>query len=292
MNSTVTGQRVATSTAFGTFGELLQGRLQPGNRDFLVTLPIARRSTAVFEWRPGEPLRVDPPGKRKAWQLIRRMLRLYGYPPEGVLTLTSELPEGKGMASSSADMVATARAVALALGVSMPPATIEDLIRSIEPTDGVMYDGVTAFYHREVRLCAWLGRLPKLLIVGVDEGGTTDTVSYNRIPKRFTREDSLEYRLLLGRLSVAVRKGDLPTVGQVATCSSIMNQRFHHKRLLPQMLDICRTMGGLGVVVAHSGTKLGILLHAGTPDHDERLDSISRACRALTGTTTLDWTLE
>ncbi|MFC5666303.1 kinase [Kitasatospora misakiensis] len=292
MTSAVSVQRpVANGSSFGTFGELLQGRLQPGNRDFLVTLPIARWSTARFQWQPDQELRVEPPGKRKSLELADRMLRQYGCPGGGTLTLSGDLPEGKGLASSSADLVATARAVAGVLGVGMPAATIERLIRPIEPTDGVMYNGTTAFYHREVRLCARLGPIPPMTIVGVDEGGEIDTVAFNRKEKSFTRKETSEYRRLLHSLSEAVRHGDVRTIGRVATRSSEMNQRLQHKRLLPDLLDTCRKAGALGVVVAHSGTKLGILISAADPDHDERLARVVDECHDIAGEITVDHTL-
>lgn len=285
------GRMHGSGSAFGTFGELLQGRLQPGNRDFLVTLPLARWSTASFTWRPDRPLEAEPAGKRKSWELADRMLRHYGVPGGGTLTLSSELKEGKGMASSSADLVATARAVGKALGVRMPAATIEDFIRTIEPTDGVMYDGVVAFYHREVRLCARLGDVPPMTVVGVDEGGEIDTVVYNRVPKSFTPGETAEYRRMLHVLAEALRRGDVPAVGRIATRSAQMNQRFQYKRLLPDLLEICRDTGSLGVVAAHSGTKLGILLSRTDPEHDERLAAVTGACLGLRADITVDHTL-
>ncbi|MFE9799230.1 kinase [Streptomyces goshikiensis] len=284
-------ETVGRGTANGTFGELLQGRLQAGNRDFLVTLPITRWSTAHFRWRPDQPLTVEPAGKLKSRQLAERILRRHGIPGGGLLTVHGDLPEGKGLASSSADLVATARAIGHAFGISMPAAAIESLIRPIEPTDGVMYDGATAFYHREVRLCARLGHLPPLTVVGVDEGGVTDTIRFNQRPKPFGREDMREYGRLLTALSEAVRAGDAATIGRVATRSSLMNQRLHEKRLLPGLLEICATHGGLGVVVAHSGTTLGILLHTQDPQHTERLDKVAAACLDLAGNVHLDHAL-
>ncbi|MGW0118908.1 GHMP family kinase ATP-binding protein [Streptomyces sp. NPDC003327] len=280
-----------TGSAFGTFGELLQGRLRPGDGDFLVTLPLDRRSTASFTRLPDRPLVVEPAGKRKSWALADRMLRHYGAPGGGTLSLRSELPEGKGMASSSADLVATARAVGAALGVTLSAARIEDFVRGIEPTDGVMHDGVVAFYHREVRLRARLGDVPPLTVVGVDEGGAVDTVAYNRTPRSFTPGETAEYRRMLYDLSAALRRGDVAAVGRIATRSARMNQRFQHKRLLPDLVGICRSTGGLGVVAAHSGTKLGILLSRTDPEHDDRLAAVTAACRGLRAEVTVDRTL-
>ena len=82
--------------AHGTFGELLQGQLPDSEKDFLVTLPIARWSTASFLPTPdSDEIRVLPAHKHKSRRLVGEILRAYGYRGGGVLTVSSTLPEGK-----------------------------------------------------------------------------------------------------------------------------------------------------------------------------------------------------
>ncbi|MEU5682678.1 GHMP family kinase ATP-binding protein [Streptomyces venezuelae] len=276
-------------TAFGTFGELLQGVLPEEGGDFLVTLPVARWTMATF--RRGSPsgeLEVRPRHKTKALRLARMIAESApagpsAHPPGGVLTVSSVIPEGKGLASSSADLVATARAVGRALGVPMPPTRIERLLARIEPTDGVLYPAIVAYHHRSVRLHSVLGSLPAMAVVGIDEGGSVDTVDFNRIPKPFTTADRHAYAGLLERLTVAVRGHDLAEVGRIATRSARMNQALRHKASLEPMLDICREVGGLGVAVGHSGTTSGILLDATDPAYTRRVTAAAEACGELTG---------
>lgn len=280
------------STAFGTFGELLQGVLPEEDGNFLVTLPVARWSMVRFEIRPEEPeLTVWPPHKRKALRLTAMILDDEGLPAAGLLRIDSTLPEGKGLASSSADLVATARAVANALGIPMPPRRIERYLARIEPTDGVLYPSVVAFHHRSVRLRARLGSLPSMAVVGVDEGGAVDTVAFNDIPKPFTGADKREYARLLDRITGAVAAHDLPEVGRVATASARMNQVLRHKWSLEPMTGICEEVGGLGVVVGHSGTALGILMDTDAPDCPARLAVAAQLCQELVGNVTVYRTL-
>jgi uncharacterized protein involved in propanediol utilization len=271
-------------TAFGTFGELLQGQLPEPDGDFLVTLPIARWSTATFRGRPGaSDLSVAPRHKTKALALARMIIEDSSQRVGGLVSVESSLPEGKGMASSSADLVATARAVASALGIALPPRRIERMLARIEPTDGVLYPGVVAFHHRSARLRAFLGSLPPLIIVAIDEGGQVDTVAYNRVPKRFTATRRAEYTVLLDRVSAALTRGDLATIGAVATRSALLNQDFNPKRHLEPMIGICVRNGGLGVVNAHSGTTLGILIDATDPRSPDQAAAVANECCALTG---------
>ncbi|GGO51948.1 GHMP family kinase ATP-binding protein [Streptomyces lasiicapitis] len=283
---------VGVSAAFGTFGELLQGVLPEKDGDFLVTLPVARWAMARFELDPGaDALAVVPPHKKKALRLTSMIMEDTEHPAGGLLVLDSTLPEGKGLASSSADLVATARAVANALGEAMPPRRIERYLARIEPTDGVLYPSVVAFHHRSVRLRAKLGSLPSMAVVSVDEGGSVDTVDFNNIPKPFTAADEREYARLLDRVTRAVAARDLAEVGRVATASARMNQVLRHKWSLEPMIDICEAVGGLGVVVGHSGTALGILLDTAAPDCHTKLTTAAQRCQELAGNVTVYRTL-
>jgi len=276
------------STCFGTFGELLQGVLPEPQGDFLVTLPIASWSMATFQVDPAaHAVEVRPAHKRKARRLVEMILNSVGIATGGVLAIDSSLPEGKGLASSSADLVATARAVGNALQLDLSLRRIERLLRRIEPTDGVLYPGIVAFHHRSVRLRARLGSLPSMTIVGLDEGGTVDTVAFNRITKPFSAADRHEYARLLDRVSLAVARHDLAEVGAVATCSALMNQLLWPKRTLRSVLGICQDVGGLGVIAAHSGTMLGVLLDRRDRAHDEKVAATVRACASISADVSL-----
>ena len=88
--------------ANGTFGELLQGALSGAENHFLVTLPINRFSKAWFSASPSDcSLQVISGRKRKSHTLAQGLLRHHGAREVGVLRIESELPEGKGLASSS-----------------------------------------------------------------------------------------------------------------------------------------------------------------------------------------------
>ncbi|HEU4963350.1 MAG TPA: kinase [Bacilli bacterium] len=246
--------------AFGTFGELMQG-MEASGRNFLVTFPIDRFAHATFCSDPDATgVDVFPPHKKKARQLAANLLAHWQLPGGGRLELVSELPVGKGLASSSADLVATARALADCFGLALSNEVLQAFIREIEPTDGVMYDGIVSFYHREVELREELGTLPPLTVVALDEGGEVDTVEFNKLPKPFTDEERSEYADLLDRLSAAVRDRDISTIGDIATRSAVLNQKLRPKRTLDEMIALAEEIGALGVIVAHSGTTLGVLL--------------------------------
>lgn len=279
----VPGGRIADGSVSGGGGE--------SGGAFMVTLPVSPWSVAVFRPSRGEVVRVHPPGRSKSRALAGRLLARRGLPRGGALTLRSALPVGTGMASSSADMVAAARAIGDAYGFTPQAAELEDLIRSIEPTDGVMYDGCVAFDHRAVRLRARLGPPPVLTIVGLDEGGTVDTIQFNRAPTTYAAEELGEYAAMLTAARTALRNGDAETLGRLASRSAVMNQRPRPKRMLDAALAISRSTGAPGVAVAHSGTRLGVLLADADPDYQLKLGPVLEACHAICGQVSVDYAL-
>jgi uncharacterized protein involved in propanediol utilization len=275
---------VGVGAANGTFGELLQGVLPENDLDFLVTFPITRSSTAEFRFASScREVMVRPSHKTKSRLLAERILRAHGRHGGGYLTITTDLPEGKGLASSSADLVATARAVGEAMGVRLTERETESFLRGIEPSDGVMYPGIVSFYHREVRLREKLGFLPPLTIVAHDAGGRVDTVQFNQSRKPRSEAEKREYAHLLRELTVAVEAGDLRTVGDIATRSAEMSDTLSPRKHFGDLLRICRDVDGLGLVLAHSGTNLGVLLPGDEDEQTDRVEYVRKSCAAFTG---------
>src|SRR6266478_677024 len=96
---------VGKGSACGTFGELLQGVL-PTHRNFLVTCPIEIYSSAWYIHHPTASLQVTPSHKNKALKMVKLICEHLHYASTGHIIISSSIPEGKGLASSSADLVA------------------------------------------------------------------------------------------------------------------------------------------------------------------------------------------
>jgi uncharacterized protein involved in propanediol utilization len=252
--------RTGIGRCLGTFGELLQGALPIDRREFLVTLPITEGSTAEFTQVQGSNgVRVCPPYKEKSRRLAEELMRIYNLETGGELRIESELHEGKGCASSSADMAATARAIESAFGMRIPRHSLARVMSAIEPSDGVMYEGIVSFHQREGVVHSRLGTLPSLTIVALDEGGRAETTELCRDRGFHSVNRLAEYEKLLLDLGRAVKRRHLPSVGDVATRSALLNQDVLPKEHLELFLDLRARYDALGVVATHSGTCLGLL---------------------------------
>ncbi len=254
-----------TGRAFGTCGELAQGQFDSGE-DFLVTLPVDLWSEARVTIVPTAPSVTQSRSlseKSKTRLAIRKALDYLGFPEWGaVFQVRSEIPEGKGMASSSADIVAACRAVSAALNLPLSAEEISRIAVSIEPTDGVMYAGSVCYNHRWGRLLETLGNLPPARLLVADLGGQVDTVAFNQIPKDYTAAERGKIRRAYELIRSGIRMKDLAQIGLGATLSAEVNQRILPKPHFETFLRIAREYGASGVCAAHSGTVLGLMFAA------------------------------
>src|SRR5438067_2189690 len=250
--------RAGEGVANGTLGELVQGQTVAGE-DFLVTFPVAfwSRVRAVIN---DSGIVIGPAQKSKARRMANLVLQRVGLPDAGaVLEVECGVPEGKGCASSTADVVATARAVCDATGLQLEPGEIGELAVEIEPSDGVMWDGVVAFNHRAGRLLRHLGKLPPLRLVALDLGGQVDTVQFNRRPKDYSPAERRHCQVALDQIAAAIDRADVQLLGEACTLSARIHQRILPKPELPELIRIVEATGGSGVSIAHSGTVVGLI---------------------------------
>jgi L-threonine kinase len=284
MTATLHRKKFAIGYANGTFGELIQGPLGSAENLNLVTLPVDRHSSATFipDFDSCE-IRVDPLTKTKSQRLATEILRAQGYQYGGRLRIDSELMEGKGMASSSADLVATARAIEDFLGKPLINGALEELLRNIEPTDGVMHAGVVSYFHLRVQKNVDFGEMFDCRIFFLDDGGSIDTIAYNKNLLPYSEVEVRQYTQLHGELQGAFRRRDRRAVGEIATKSAYMNQRRNPKRSLDEVREISRRCGAMGVVVTHSGPCIGILVSKDEPHFTTVCRKVERELSDLPG---------
>lgn len=263
MNSVSSIQTAYVGTCAASFGELLQGVL-PGEKHFLVTLPINATTRVYFYPNQDSGILVFPSSKTKTVLFIKKIKEKFSLDFSGTFIVESGVLEGKGLSSSTADMVAAVRALEDYYDYCFDPSSIDEVLREVEPSDGLLYGGNNVYYNRECRFAEHLGVLPKTTLLSVDFGGVVDTVDYNRQKKFFSSHLQQIYANLLQELTIAFQKGDLFAIGKVATQSALLNQEFNYKKELDGCLDLARKYGAYGVVNTHSGTCLGFLLDPDT----------------------------
>ncbi|MBN1449463.1 MAG: hypothetical protein JW963_00460 [Anaerolineales bacterium] len=264
LNASIFTTQRTSAYAPGACGELVQGQFENGD-DFLVTLPVDLRAEVRVELDPTASLVQGTPIRKEKTRLaVRKMLDYLRYSNVGAtFTVTSDIPEGKGMASSTADILAACRAVAQAVGQPLSPEEISRIAIEIEPSDGLMYPGVVCYNHRRGELLETLGALPPMDILAVDLGGYVDTLQFNRKPKDYTVDELDTLRQAYEFVKAGVHGRNLEEIGRAATLSARVNQRLLPKPYLDTLIALAAAHGAHGVCIAHSGTVAGLLFDRG-----------------------------
>lgn len=237
----------------GTCGELAQGFYR--GEPILITCPIEKFSTATVS---DEFAGIEGLGSKSLLMLEKVLGHFEMEDFKLGLRLTSELPRGKGMASSSADIAAVAQAVALSLRKKLSPDELGKLCAEIEPTDGIFYSGVVAMNPLTGQLVKKIRAQEKFQIAVFDYGGEVDTL-------KLDRRSNFEFPALDDTINFELIKK-----------SAQANQKILPKRGLVELMNLAETLDAVAVNVAHSGTVTGIFFRAYDLHVAEKISAVQK----------------
>jgi uncharacterized protein involved in propanediol utilization len=257
-------------------GELMQGIFNDAAgrlRRALVTLPMpGRGSRAVFYPSQSHLGVVGTPELTKVRRAAILALREFATHPApakgGQVEITSDVPLGIGMGSSTSDVTATIRAVADYHGAALSREEVGRLAVLAEcASDSIMIDDrVVLFAHRDGEVLETLGhRLPPMIVVGCDTGAGVGVDTLSLQPADYGDREIGAFQVMRAALRRAITMDDVALLGRVATASARINQRFLPKPSLEFLVEVCQRHGGCGVQVAHSGTVVGLIFDARQP---------------------------
>lgn len=257
-------KKMAEASCPASCGEFIQGWISGSEK--LVSCPIDWFSTV--EVRDGAKKPTERPRMR---QMLERVVAYFGYPAalsESLSTaLESSIPVGKGLASSTADIAATAVATARYLGETLSESTLAALCVNIEPTDSTIFVLPTLFSHLNAQTQFSCQAAPAMDILLLESDTTILTEDY----RRHQRESALiSHAAALDdawlRLQQSCRMQDPRLLGEAATQSAIASQALLPKPMFSQLLALVEEFDLFGVNVAHSGSAVGLMLD--TSKHD------------------------
>lgn len=272
--------------AIGHHGELVQGLFEDEGarlRRALVSLPCRQlRSKARFTANASDHVSVLPTSCEKARRAAELTLNTFGRQGAGGhLAVDSNIPIGRGMGSSTADVLASILAVLNWLEIDAASDEVMQLAVSAETAcdSSFFTQQAVLFAHRDgVVMESFRRPLPPIDFISID---TTPDVTVDTLDFEPARYDQLEietFRPLRSLLRTAIKNADARMLGRVATASARINERFLPKPRLKEIETIGARFGATGVQVAHSGTVVGLMFDA--RDHDASAN-IDRAADVL-----------
>ncbi|MEG0844112.1 MAG: cobalamin biosynthesis protein [Romboutsia sp.] len=241
-------------------GEFVQGIL--GSEEYLCSYAIDMYSTAVLEEKINDINR----GPYKSRKAIEAVFKRFGIPIKCSknisLSIKSEIPVGKGMASSTADIGATIKATLSLLNKNLTSREISKLASNIEPTDSIFIEENSIFNPLNGETVKTLGNIYNGRVIVLEPNRTLSTARirkiYNYEEKKINNKSIIQEAFFL--LEEGIKNNDLNLVGRASTMSSLANENIHRKDGLNKIIDVSRKYGAYGVNIAHSGTVVGILI--------------------------------
>ncbi len=275
---------VGRGVGVGHHGEFLQGIFTDQHGapcPALISVPFAEaRSTAIFYPEANRALRVSPTDRHKALHAVRSVLVAQGWPKMGgKLIVQSKIQVGKGLGSSTADVVAAIRAAFAACGErKVPPHMLARLAVAAETaSDGTMFEECVLFAQRKARVLArFRAPLPPMFAVGVDMA-PDQRVNTLALPHlSWADADVATYDALLSVFRQGMKIGDAGRIGFASTESARLHCVQRPLAALDDLIEIARRARAAGVQIAHSGTVASILFDARAQDHRQRARQAQR----------------
>jgi uncharacterized protein involved in propanediol utilization len=274
---TVTAGRTAATASGvcnGTLGELFQGPVRHRGRSGigLVSFPVDRYAFAHFTEGDGdaEPLPALPKAALGARLFLRRKgLRL----PAGRWSHHTELDVGVGMASSTADIVATLRCLFQVFDLPYEAGAVTGILSRIERADSVFLEEFALYLSDRHEVAERLGTAIGFHTCFIVEPGTVDTAAVTPLLTEHYHRRGDAYRTCLDELLAAFQAGDAAGVARVSTTSAALSQEVLPKRSYDAVIAHRRHFGAAGIFVAHTGRVIGYLFTGRLTR--ERMDELS-----------------
>lgn len=269
-----------TVKAPGSCGELAQGTID--GKNFLITCPIDVYSEVTVITHG---CTLVPTGNKVLTAIDKTLQHLGIADSPFHISVKSDLPLGKGMASSSADISAACQSIALSAGKGLTPDEIADIALSIEPTDGIFYPGIMLFDHVHGQIRQYLGEAFPMYIAIFDVGGEIDTLRFNKRHdlQKLNQANECQVHQAVNLIMKGLATKDISLIGKGATMSSLANQKILFKPHLEEIIDLGLSWGAAGVNIAHSGTVVGVLF-PGNKLHQipACIEEIKKHCASVT----------
>ncbi|CNI91341.1 MULTISPECIES: GHMP kinase [Yersinia] len=255
-------------------GELLQGWILGGEK--LISCPINWYSNvSVTQGKPG------PRERPRMRQMVKQVLAHFDQSPllaENIcIEFESTIPVAKGLASSTADIAATAMATSRLLGQPLSDESLAQLCVALEPTDSTIFKDLTLFDHQTAQTQLSFPWLPDIDIVLLESSQTVLTEEFHQRKRHSLLLKQAPYLVkAMQQFRLANERRCCYTLGEATTLSAIASESLLPKPQFYQLLDIVEHSGIYGLNVAHSGSVIGLLLNHCQHDVERLLRMLHR----------------
>ncbi|BDR63669.1 GHMP family kinase ATP-binding protein [Clostridium tetani] len=244
----------------GSFGEIIQGKFR--EKDILCSCPInLYTKVRVYETLEEKNINMH----YKSYKFMLNILKEWGYDKyfhNLSIDIKSQVPRGKGFASSTADLAAVYNCLINIFQKQYNQKELIDNCIKIEPTDSIIFDELTLFDYRKGNYRESIGKCPQFNILVFEGDKVVNTVEFNNkpLPPLSNIED------LVPTLKEGIKNKDINKIAYCSTESIVRNTNRLEYSILPIVLKIQKEIGAYGIIGAHSGDALGIIYEGDIKD--------------------------
>jgi len=259
-------QKACVGVCRGALGELFQGLSTDGSDEIVVVSSlIPKYSWAYFT--PCEEgfasLRdqsLAAPERLKSFRALNLFCQSHQIRwPSGYWFFNSDLKVARGMASSTADIVATLRCAANYLQYSIGVDEIIHILSKIERSDSVFLDRLSLFSSSCHQIIHQFDKVPPLYALYMHEREPVDTDGTKSMLIDFYQSNHRYYRNLYDRVEQALEKADLKALCRISSISAELSNEILPKRNFYSIYKAQSRFSADGVIVAHTGSVVGLL---------------------------------
>lgn len=243
----------ATASYPGSIGEMIQGNFR--GKDVLISCPINFFTKVTLFERYFPIFKYNYPKSMQFMKIILKRWNYDFYEKNLDMTIISEIPKGKGFASSTADLCATYYALLKLFHRTFNEKELIDCCIEIEPTDSIIFHGITLFDYKKGTFKESIGEYFKFYLLVFEGSKMVDTVEFNNKAD----EPLKDVEDLINIFKRGFMRKSLKEVALASTESILRNENRLKYNILPQVVNIKDSTGGLGIIGAHTGDCLAII---------------------------------
>ncbi|MEG0250432.1 MAG: cobalamin biosynthesis protein [Peptostreptococcus sp.] len=253
----------------GTCGELVQGYI--GKNEYISSYCVDLYSRAIVSEKKSNK-KFSRPRKSKSIEASALVFEHFGMDKNQVenihISIRSNIPIGKGMASSTADIGACIMATLDYLDKDMSPDEISRLVAKIEPTDSIFYPEVCIFDPINGERRDSLGYIPykKILILEPENRINTMKIRGHKEYYKILRENKSITQKSFEMLSYGIKNQDKELLKRACENSALANESIKKTPYLRELIKLSRECQSGFLNISHTGTVVGISI-------DERTDT-------------------
>ena len=282
-NWTLVEKKCEKYTAFGHHGEFIQGVFSNNKNEksyALISMPCSYYKTEAIltEYESLKKFKLKP----NILKLLNYFKMNFEIENNFSLEIISEIPIGKGLGSSTADLVAAINVINLHFQLNLNAFDIIKICVEIEKASDPLLVSTPCLFAQQIgEVIKYYDMADiKLNIVGIQSKSFCKVETKNYLIRNYEKEDLKIFSEIESKIDAGFRTGDSKLIAEACVSSAQLNQKFIQLKDLEVINSVAQNHKALGYQISHSGTCIGIIYDAKLSERSN-IDSLKKELNAM-----------